>query len=314
MRTINIQNHLAVDEIINPAGLAAKICSAIKDNGILLTSNGEGFNFRSNGLYDVLDSICDVTGIPKNKIKIETWNLLEHHEEYSIIRKDEIFGTKWFRYPGQISRPISDKILILMGKCNLSRLRIHELVNKVSWREKIIYSFHMDMDITPWPPGIAQRLSAGQSYGFYKNTTPHSDIGSILPTPIVTPGNILGLSHIYEKTMIEIVPETVSDHGFFVTEKTLRPIFYGRPFLTVAPSGFEDNLRKLGFDLDFRFPSYLERLSDMAKADAIFRFLDNWEFSQDWFESIMPALVHNQQVLKELAGRNGKIDLSLFNS
>lgn len=311
--TINIQEHIAIDDISNPAGLAAKICKKMSQDGIILTTNGEGLNFTTNKLYSILDEICKITNYPKNKIYIETWNLLEHHDHYNILRKDEIYDTKWFLKPDGFSKPCDNKILILMGKANEARLRVHELVQNVSWRDKILYSFHINLHEIPWPPGLKDRLMDGQNYNFYKNSTPMSDISVPLPTPIVPPLNIGMLLPVYDRVALEIVVETVTDEGFFVTEKTLRPILYGRPFLTIAPKGYESNLRKLGFDLDFGFPKYLEDFGHKIKADLIFEYLDKWSYSEDWFDSLLPKLKHNQQVLKSIAEKKGKIDLSLFN-
>jgi len=311
---IDIQCHLDIDNLHDTGGLSAKICLAmIQNDKIILTSKGEGFNFKSNGLYDLLDSVCEVMDFDPSKITLQTWNLLESHDRYDVQCQSQIFDTGWFVKYQPVSTPNQDKILLMMGRSNEARLKAHELVSSISWRDKLLYSFHMDMSVAPWGAGMRDRISAGSSYDFFKRTTPCSDISVALKTPIIPPHNIQMLHPVYDKIALEIVVETVTDEGFFVTEKTLRPIWYGRPFLAVGPPGYEDNLRKLGFNLDFGFPGYLENFGHLNKVDEIFKFLSTkWEYSEDWFNSLLPVLEHNQETLSNIAKKNGKIDLNLF--
>lgn len=310
--TINIQQHLDINMIYDPARLAAKICKHYCQDGLILTSDGEGFDFTTNGLYDILDGICSETGFEKSKITLETWNLLESHAQYDVKIIDEIYGTRWFKKSLPLTDPTDGKILILMGRGTWARIVVHGLVQSCVFRNDIIYSFHMDLHRSPWPYGMQQVLEQGGNYESLKATTPCSDIGPIMATPIISPANILGLGPVYDQTALEIAVETVTDRGFFITEKTLRPIFYGRPFIPVAPLGFEDNLHKLGFITDFGFPSNLKRFGNIDKVGAIFDFLRTWKFDIKWFRDIKPVLEHNQKVLRELAMCDGKIDLSPF--
>lgn len=311
--TLDIQQHLDIDNIMDPARLAAKICRDWSQDGIILTSQGEGFDLASNGLYDVLDGICNETDYDKPKITIETWNLLESHPHYNIKRMPEIYETKWFYRPPSISMPNSGKMLVLMGRGTLARMHMHELLFNCDFRSNIIYTFHMDLTTTPWPCGMKQMMLQGKSYNSFEQTTPTTDLGQRFITPIIPPKNILKMQEIYDQAALEIVVETVTNQGFFVTEKTLRPMYYGRPFIPVAPLGYEDNLRKLGFSLDFGLPKHLENFGHLDKVQAVYDFLKTWKFDPSWFTSIRPVLEHNQRVLSALAMQKGKIDLSLFN-
>lgn len=117
--------------------------------------------------------------------------------------------------------------------------------------------------------------------------------------------------------MFEVAFETVFYPSFFVTEKTLRPIFYGRPFLVVGPRHFEDNMEKLGFDLDFNFPFEYTNCISIDKLNLAFDKISNWYLKTNlikWFSSIMPKLKHNQEVLKRYADANGFIDPEIVDS
>lgn len=52
---------------------------------------------------------------------------------------------------------------------------------------------------------------------------------------------------LYQTVAVEIVNETNITKGFFVTEKTVRPIAYYTPFVVMATANFLKNFRTLGF-------------------------------------------------------------------
>jgi hypothetical protein len=58
----------------------------------------------------------------------------------------------------------------------------------------------------------------------------------------------LSLLAFYDQFQIELVAESITrGPSFFPTEKTVRPIIGGRPFMTFAPKNFLKNLRQMGF-------------------------------------------------------------------
>ena len=114
----------------------------------------------------------------------------------------------------------------------------------------------------------------------------------------------------YEKSFVDIVAETSFSFGnFFITEKTLRPIFHKKPFLTLGPLNFyKDYFIKLfGLDLyDEIFDYSFDQESDLQ--DRIDGLLINVEKIKSMsfddlnklYMKVKPKLDHNRQVLEDI--------------
>ena len=81
---IDIIEHDMREEIINKELLGAKITQAILANDDIVIRSDEGNSFVENGLYRLLDTLCDFYQYDKSKITIETNNWLETHDSYRI--------------------------------------------------------------------------------------------------------------------------------------------------------------------------------------------------------------------------------------
>lgn len=317
MEKINIQNHLSSESLINEIELLFLLYPYFQNQkSFIITSSGEGFSFLINGLYKFLDKVCDYFKFPKNKIYIETWNLLEKHNEYNIVIKNEIFDCPYFKNPNEIKYPLEKKVGVFLGRPDYLRLYFHQKLQHISWRDKLIYTFHNNLFGNPWPNGMEKIIVKGGNYKFFEETTPCSDITDNVTLPIIPPQNIFNLETVYQNIIFELVFETLYQPGFFITEKTLRPIFYGKPFIVVGSPNFEKNLEKLGFNLNFNFPFDIYKSHSIVKLNMAFDIIDTWFLKTDldnWYQSIIPILEHNQNILKKYANNNGHIDLEIIN-
>ena len=108
----------------------------------------------------------------------------------------------------------------------------------------------------------------------------------------------------YNKIAIEIVNETnQAGNGFFMTEKTLRPMLYGRLFLIIANPGFEMKLKKLGFDIfDDVIDKNYDNLESYWRIDYLYAVLDGMLTNYDlgWFETLIPRLEKNKKIANDL--------------
>lgn len=101
----------------------------------------------------------------------------------------------------------------------------------------------------------------------------------------------------YHTTFIDIVNETFNEIGF-ITEKTLKPILLGKPFLVNSVPGFHHKLEKFGFKLyhtlfDYKFDHMLNqdwRIEELVKQISK---LDGADYNK-LYESILPDIRHNQ--------------------
>jgi hypothetical protein len=111
----------------------------------------------------------------------------------------------------------------------------------------------------------------------------------------------------YNQFSIEIVCETYC-YGdcFFPTEKTIRPIATGKPFVAFGPVDFLKRLRLLGFETYNKFwdESY-DKLEGVARWQAIQTVLSyiRQQHSSDWINSVNTVAEHNRQVLKSVVSQ-----------
>jgi hypothetical protein len=108
----------------------------------------------------------------------------------------------------------------------------------------------------------------------------------------------------YNQFSIEIVCETYC-YGdcFFPTEKTIRPIAAGKPFVVFGPVDFLKRLRLLGFETYNKFwdESY-DNLEGVERWTAMQRVLSyiQQQHSRDWIDSVNTIAENNRQVLKSV--------------
>lgn len=115
----------------------------------------------------------------------------------------------------------------------------------------------------------------------------------------------------YKKTYFEVVTETLGaddgDDSFFVTDKTLKPITMGHPFMVLSTKHMLKNLRELGFKT---FGEYLDESYDECdtaeqRVEIISKNLENLdlEASKRLYDSTKEIRRHNQIHLIHLIGR-----------
>lgn len=120
---------------------------------------------------------------------------------------------------------------------------------------------------------------------------------------------------LYRDSWLEIAPETLFKDGFFVTEKTIKPIVTKTPFLSVSSCKYLEYLKQFGFQtfgsiIDERYDQQ-PRIQDRVKLllEQLQDIIRNG--SQEFYESCRPILDHNQTRLCEIAGRK-LYDTDLF--
>jgi hypothetical protein len=111
----------------------------------------------------------------------------------------------------------------------------------------------------------------------------------------------LNLGPWHGASLCELVPETRTDH-FFVTEKTVRPIVAGMPFVMISNRGFMRRLRQIGFQT---FHPYIDESYDHISNDhqryamaleSFFNFVQN----PTNIEQIQQICDHNIDIIKRI--------------
>ena len=150
-------------------------------------------------------------------------------------------------------------------------------------------------------PGLAQR-------GYIKYGPRAKNLIGVQPTHSQGNGDMQFPSmDLYQDSWLEIVPETMYRDGYFVTEKTVKPLATKTPVLFVAACGYLEYLRQLGFQT---FGSVIDESYDRQ-----YRVTDRIELmlgqlqdivsngAESFYQACRPMLEHNQARLMEIAGR-----------
>ena len=248
---INLQPYLFFDKLIDVPRLTAKIIKSWLEDGVVDLRTKEGQSFEELGLYELLDSICDEFNIPKDVVSLTNDNWNEKHDQYDIQQSPFNFPLTWFNRENKSLVGYEGNKFYGLFIGRLNEPRIKALIQ--SRRRAIPSLASCNGDFLPYLENIKHKLIA-TSYctvqEFHDSVKKHSDIGLVMKPPITPPHNSYG-SHwaeVYKSIAIEIVLETTDWPGsFHLTEKTLRPIYYKRPFIIVGSRGFMQKLRDIGF-------------------------------------------------------------------
>ncbi len=163
---------------------------------------------------------------------------------------------------------------------------------------------------------ISNRGSACHDPQFFKDL--ESEYGKIFLDQATWKDGIPVISY-YENTCFELVTETLGggvtddgDDSFYLTEKTIKPIAMGHPFIILSTKHFLKNLRGLGFKTfgDFVDESYDECDNVNDRVEIISKELErlNITESKKFYNDTRAICEYNQNHLMYLHGRY-KFDL-----
>lgn len=111
---------------------------------------------------------------------------------------------------------------------------------------------------------------------------------------------------LYLDSWIEVVPETIYKEGYYLTEKTTKPLLTRTPFLMLSTCYYLKHLQNLGFKT---FSSLINedydkqhRVEDRARllTNTLEDIISN--DSESFYRASIPILDHNYQRLSELTG------------
>jgi hypothetical protein len=287
--------------------LACKIAQH-KDEEIVLDLMHEGWDIVENGIEQKVKNICDELDIPYTQIEFTSSDRLCKSEtfkhtinpEYATffpdLHKDEkIVPSTKFNYGLFCGRATNERLYSFWKHKNW---RYHELGKA---------SMHLDVNtVTEWNSDFTSFICEyNERWQSLITMLPYSDADEYC-----LPGdnskeqlwdNNLWEKH-YKDTAIEIVAETnQTADTFFITEKTFRPIAYGKLFLVIGSPEFEQNLKRMGFDIfdDIIDKSY-DSESSYYRVDAVFKSLGELLRNPVDMQSLLPRLLANKRVLENL--------------
>jgi len=283
---------------------------------------------RSTGFY------IPTTNLNYRRQSIFEKNILLHSEQRSSnLKKYEasnelipvyywshaVIARDWFRYAEHVAQTKkSDKTFLIYNRAWSNtreyRLRFAELLISLNLQE------HCKTSINPIEPELGIHYDSHQ----FKNPTwrPHTVLENFFPISNAHSSYSADFdTNDYNSTDIEVVLETLfDDDRLHLTEKSLRPVAVGQPFILAGTYGSLEYLKSYGFQTfsDVWDESYdqiedpAERLiqiaelmkyistwlphqreRNMAEAQAIAEYNRQRFFSQDFFNQVINELKTN---------------------
>lgn len=286
------------------------------------------------GLYNMLDTFCSSTGYQKNRIKLHTANMIEHHCEYQIVKHSdywyEINGVQDWLQKNTLSTDIDIRkhFANFVSRSNWARLWVATVLD-LYFKDKSLQTYHYDCNKENYNfngyIGIDELVKyqcpfTVEAASFIKTCPRTLDIDYLKNLdysqsffqhnssyyPIQYPAN-LNLLQYYRNIFVDVVVETnVLGQSFLCTEKTWRPIAAKRPFIIVGSFRFLDNLKKMGFKT---FNHYWdESYDDFGEADRIVSIqntinqIAQWDLQQltEMLNDMQHILDHNLKTFLNL--------------
>jgi hypothetical protein len=279
-----------------------------RNEKINLSLGAEGFDITFNGLEQAVKNIADYIEIPYDQISFTTNDRLAKSQffknTYVYHIGDELLTVH--DYFPRVTFPVVKKYAQLLARPDSLRLYGHykHLNNRL--KKQGIATCHCNIETfnetkSEFTDFI---LEFNEFYRELLPTLPYSDIGEYLQPPIIHGNreNLQFWNDLYSQVAVELVYETVTTSDtFFITEKTYRPIQYGKLFMIVGSNNFEQRLRDLGFDIfdDIIDKSYDSDL-DYIRVDNVYKSLNNFLLKDINLNNLKFRLENNQKRLNDM--------------
>jgi hypothetical protein len=307
MVTIDITDYCGALHSRNVEILACKIAQH-KDEKIVLNLNIEGWDIVENGIEQKVKNICDELKIPYTQIEFTSSDRLHKSETFKHTTdpryatyfskrfdKAEIVSTTEFNYGMFCARATNE--------------RLYSFWKHKNWHHsnRGLASMHLDVDtVKEWDSDFTSFICEhNERWQSLITMLPYSDADEYFLPGDDSKGqlwdNNLWKKH-YKDIAVEIVIETnQTPDTFFITEKTFRPIAYGKLFLVIGSPEFEQNLKRMGFDIfDDIIDKNYDSESSYHRVDAVFKSLGELLRNPVDMQALLPRLQANKRVLENL--------------
>tara|TARA_Y100000114_G_C11715876_1_gene305894 strand:- start:18 stop:989 length:972 start_codon:yes stop_codon:yes gene_type:complete len=290
---VNLRPFITPNRVYLPEILALQIYKfAQVHDKIVLHMGPEGYDIQQIKLEYILKNICDEANIQYDRIEIHTRDLLCKTGIFKVVNLYNTICPFFYNNSIKYNSPKNKKYGIFLGRGSNERMYLFNKHLEWQYNSKGIANYNCNIiDENETEADFLQfALDFPKEYNKLKHILPMQDVNDDkfkIGESMVEINDENFWYSAYEDICIEIVSETNVHNGtFFPTEKIIRPINFGRLFVTVASPNFEKNLKKLGIDIfdDIIDKSY-DSLSGYMRIDALFqtlkKFLDNPVFPEE---------------------------------
>jgi hypothetical protein len=304
MVTIDITNYCGAAHSRDVEILACKIAQH-KDEEIVLDLIHEGWDIVENGIEQKVKNICDELGIPYTQIEFTSSDRLCKSEtfKHTINPEYTTYYSKRFKETEIVS---STKFNYGLFCGRATNERLYSFWKHKNWQysDRGKASLHLDVDtVVEWSSDFTEFICEhNERWQSLVPLLPYSDADEYFLPGTESTSYADTWKNTYKDIVIEIVCETnTTADTFFITEKTFRPIAYGKLFLVIGSPLFEQNLKRMGFDIfdDIIDKSY-DSESSYYRIDAVFKSLGEILRNPVDMQELFPRLLANKRVLENL--------------
>jgi len=233
---IDITEHWGESEIFYSAELSSKIIHCMQQHGKVVLTSRESRSLAHSGLHVFLDALCDFWHWNPKKIVIVSNNFFEPPSRYTIehIALPSLSLIK--ALPQHVPWNGSKSYGMFLGRATAERLQAVHKHRSFDFRQQGLTSFHHNVKKHIDTNELLKYLCESDSrYSELMQLNAYSDIDPV-DEQIISKHNMqANWTEVYQQIALELVFETsIADDNCTVSEKMIRPMLYGRPFMLVA--------------------------------------------------------------------------------
>ena len=315
MVTIDVTPYCTTDSVTNIEILACEIAKHFHnsiDQKICLSLNHEGFDITHNGLESAVKNIADHLSIPYETISFITNDMLAKSDIFEceyIGWNEALVAMKGLKIPADIDFPKQHTYCQLLGRADNNRMYGYLKHKNFLFKDRSVTTFHHDPMAYKVTPVQEFALEYINEYKNILEDLPYSDFQKTYGKHPINLGNQYDVdfwTSVYKTVSIELAYETVTtDNTMYITEKTWRPIQYGRLFMIAGSKDCEQRLKDMGFDIfdDILDKSY-DTQSDYVRIDMMYASLKKFMQSNTDCNTLKDRLQANQTLLNEMMDKD----------
>jgi len=284
------------------------------DKRVVLDMRSEGASLQVLGILDVVNNWCRNTGRDPETVLIDCWPNTVETIPFSRAFRPRISHFFWLsdRYrPDQIIEPTHQyQFGYFMGRQTLPRRRIMWDMYHIHKEQTLMSVMKGSIGLSPSIDSDSDWLPDGpeQFDQWFCNPPVGSIDGNTIQDQYCDGKNTnLDLLGVYNQFDIEIVAESYTQgSAFFPTEKTIRPLVAGRPFLLYGPVDYMKNLRELGFqtwdDIWSEAYDHYQGYDRWRYIKSVVDVISQQDPKELW-QACREICEHNHNLVKDLANR-----------
>ena len=274
--TFRLWEYTGVDSIFDVGKLISDLTDYINQQKyhsqqVILDMYPEGYNLHHNGAWAIIESVCRACDLHTSLVKLVIGDMKADYPCDLVIHQPRWLlesSVEFTNLKVDFSKVIEKKFLHFIGRATWDRVGVQMFL-----RGKYLNDCWTTIAPTKNRARVIKDtvqniLDLNMSEGYKKDmieytlNPPKNHLTDATREDLITfPNNIVQLQHLYTNAFVEIVHET-DINAFFITEKTIRPILFKKPFLVMGCRNFMSNLKKLGFRT---FDSWLDERYDDAE-------------------------------------------------